>query len=201
MKIIFILVMLLDLLIPFLIAIPYKGYNHLSMVMSVLGCKKSPLHKIYNMWFLLSGCIIALLGYYIFDTYKESHRGLAVTIFILIVIYGIGDEVISGIFPINEKKEEVTLSSTIHGIGSVIGFMSLQFAPLIFGILQLKVGQTSLGISSFVFFIISFVIFIFFVMGEKPKFQGTIFALNGLWQRVLCTLLYMPFIIWLISIM
>lgn len=201
MKTIFIVVMLLDLLIPFAIAVPYKGYNHLSMVMSVLGCKKSPLHRIYNLWFILSGSIISLLGYSIFDTYKESYRGLAVTIFILIAIYGIGDEIISGIFPINEKKEDVTLSSTIHGIGSAIGFMSLQVAPLIFGILQLKLGHTSLGISSLIFFIMSLVIFIFFVMGEKPKFQGTIFALSGLWQRVLCTLMYMPFIIWLKSTM
>lgn len=42
------IVMLIDLLIPFLIAIPYKNYNYTQTVMSVLGCKQSPLGTLYN---------------------------------------------------------------------------------------------------------------------------------------------------------
>lgn len=37
----------LDLIIPFLLAPTYKGYNHLTQVMSVLGNSKAPLHLIY----------------------------------------------------------------------------------------------------------------------------------------------------------
>jgi hypothetical protein len=38
----------LDLIIPFLLAPTYKGYSHLTQVMSVLGNSKAPLHLIYN---------------------------------------------------------------------------------------------------------------------------------------------------------
>ena len=40
----------LDLIIPFLLAPTYKGYSHLTQVMSVLGNSKAPLHLIYNIW-------------------------------------------------------------------------------------------------------------------------------------------------------
>ena len=38
----------MDLLIPFLLAPSYKGYRHLTQVMSVLGNSKAPLHVLYN---------------------------------------------------------------------------------------------------------------------------------------------------------
>lgn len=193
------IIMVVDLLIPFFIAIPYKGYSHTQTVMSVLGCKASPLGWLYNVWMVVSGCTITFFGYFIFQYYRENQYGLAIALLVFFVLYGIGDEVISGFFPVNEKKEDVTLSSKIHGIGSVIGFMAFQFAPLILGILQLKNNETSLGICSILFFILSFIAFIFFIIGEKPKFQNTLFALTGLWQRLICALIYTPFIIWIIA--
>ena len=39
-----------DLIIPFILAPTYKGYSHLTQVMSVLGNSKAPLHLIYNIW-------------------------------------------------------------------------------------------------------------------------------------------------------
>jgi hypothetical protein len=191
--------MIIDLLMPFAIALPYKGYNHLKTVMSVLGCKTSPLRLVYNIWMIFSGCIIAIFGYMLWDYYHNTQAGLAIMLFILLLFYGIGDEVISGIFPVSEKKDDGTVSAKIHGIGSVIGFIALQFAPLILAIIQFRENVWYLGFSSMVFFLLSLIAFTFFVMGDKPKFKNTVFALEGLWQRVLCCLMYTPFIIWIIA--
>ena len=190
-------VLIMDLLIPFAIALPYKGYSHLKSVMSVLGCKASPLRFVYNIWMIISGCTIAIFGYLLWNYYHNTQAGLAITLFILLFLYGIGDEVISGIFPLNEKKDDVTVSTRIHGIGSVIGFIALQFAPLILAIIQFEEDMWHLGFFSIAFFLLSLIVFAFFVMGDKPKFQNTVFALEGLWQRVLCCLMYAPFIIWI----
>ncbi|WP_326907805.1 DUF998 domain-containing protein [Sedimentibacter sp. MB31-C6] len=192
-------VMIVDLLIPFAIALPYKGYSHLKTVMSVLGCKASPLGWVYNIWMIISGCTIAVFGYILFTYYYNEQAGLAIVLFTLLFIYGIGDEVISGIFPLNEKKDDVTVSTKIHGVGSVIGFITLLFAPLILAIIQFNVGVWYLGFSSVIFFLLSLIAFTFFVMGDNPKFQNKVFALEGLWQRVLCCLMYAPFIIWIIT--
>jgi len=42
-------VMVIDNLLPFLLAKYYKGYNHKKMALSVLGCKESPVKWYYNM--------------------------------------------------------------------------------------------------------------------------------------------------------
>jgi len=188
--------MIMDLLIPFIIALPYKGYSHTKSVMSVLGCKQSPLSMLYNVWMIFSGCIISLYGYKLFIFYRTYHFGLALTLFILMLLYGIGDEVISGFFPLNQSKQDITLSTKIHGIGSVLGFLSLQFVPLILSLLTFKSGETILSWISIICFILGLISFSFFIMGEKPKFKNTVFALEGLWQRILCLLLYMPLLTW-----
>lgn len=194
-------VMIVDLLIPFVIALPYKGYSHLNTVMSVLGSKTSPLGLFYNIWMMISGCTIAIFGYMLYSYYNNEQEELAIILFILLLIYGIGDEVISGIFPLNEKEDGMAVSNKIHGAGSVIGFVALQFSPLILAIIQFKEDMWYFGFSSIVFFLLSLIAFVIFVMGANPKFQNTVFAFEGLWQRILCGLMYAPFIIWILSIL
>lgn len=197
-NILFLIIMIMDLIIPYFIAIPYKGYSHSKMVMSILGCKNSLLGTIYNFWMIISGIGICLLGYNVFLYYSNENFVLSITVFILILLYGVCDAIISGIFPLNEKKEDITFSSKIHGIGSVIGFLALQFAPMFIAILEFKRGELLLGHILSVFFILSLISLIFFVIGEKPKFKNTVFALEGLWQRVLCLFMYAPLIVWII---
>lgn len=197
MTLIFI-VLLMDLLFPFIIAIPYKGYSHKKTVMSMLGTKKSPLGWLYNLWMVISGFVMIYFGYVLFSYYNSIEHSLALALLILFFLYGIGDEIISGLFTLNENNEEVTLSSNIHGIGSALGFISLQFAPLVLALLQFESKETLLGISSVIFFILSLISFAFFALGEKPKFQNTFLSLEGLWQRLALLFMYCPFIIWIL---
>ena len=91
---------------------------------------------LYNIWIVGSDLCISLFGYSLFQYYRDKNFGLATTLFVLILFYGIDDEIISGLFPLNEKKNIITSSSRIYGIGSVTGFVALQFAPLFLGILE-----------------------------------------------------------------
>lgn len=197
MTLIFI-VLLMDLLFPFIIAIPYKRYSHKKTVMSMLGTKKNPLGWLYNLWMVISGFVMIYFGYVLFSYYNSLEQSLALALLFLFFLYGIGDEIISGLFTLNENKEEVTLSSNIHGIGSALGFISLQFAPLVLALLQFESKETLLGISSIIFFMLSLISFAFFALGEKPKFQNTFLSLEGLWQRLALLFMYCPFIIWIL---
>lgn len=198
-NIVFLFIMIIDLFIPFFIAIPYKGYSHSKMVMSILGCKNSPLANIYNIWTIISGFGISFYGYKIFKYYSNENLKLAITIYILILLYGIFDEIVSGIFPLNEKKEDVTFSSKVHDVGSTIGFIAFQFAPLFLSILEFKAGRLIMGYISIISFILSLSASIFFIIGEKPQFKNRFGGLEGLWQRVLCFFMYVPFIVWTIQ--
>lgn len=61
----------LDLIIPFLLASTYKGYNHLTQVMSVLGNSKAPLHLIYNIWLVLLGVAILVSTLQLYPTVAQ----------------------------------------------------------------------------------------------------------------------------------
>lgn len=196
--ILILLVLIMDLLFPFLIAIPYKGYSHKKTVMSILGTKNSPLGWLYNIWMVLSGFVMIYFGYILFSYYNFLEQSLALALLLLFFLYGIGDEIISGLFSLSENKEEPTIASNIHSIGSGVGFMALQMTPLILALLQFESKENLLGLSSFLFFILSLLSFAFFVLGEKPKFKNTFLSLEGLWQRLALLFMYCPFIIWII---
>ena len=68
------IVLILDLVIPFILAPSYKGYNHLTQVMSVLGNSKAPFHNVYNMWLIVFGITLAVID---FKIYAIEYYGAA----------------------------------------------------------------------------------------------------------------------------
>lgn len=100
LTIIFIIVMCIDNILPFVLAKFYKGYSHKRMALSVLGAKQSPVKRFYNAWCIVSGlCFVAC------STYIAALRttGLTVAVAVLLSVYGFACEIISGFFPLNER--------------------------------------------------------------------------------------------------
>lgn len=183
-----------DLIIPFLLAPAYRGYNHLTQVMSVLGNPKAPLHSIYNIWLIILGSVILICDFEIYSAVAEKSRIIAIILFGIICVYAIGACILSGLFSVGETKELENVSAKIHGYGSVIGFMLLMFAPLFTGLYFIKISNRPLGVFSLICFILSIFFFVFFVMADKPAFQGSIIAFEGLWQRLSLLCMYLPVI-------
>lgn len=186
--------LLFDLLIPFLLAPSYKGYNHLMQVMSVLGNDKAPLHSIYNIWLIIFGIILILNDFLIYKIVSRHSTLLAVLLFIAILVYAIGGCILSGLFSVGETKNLVTISQKIHGYGSVIGFMILALTPLLFSLYGFKTEKTTFVVCSSVCFILAIITFTLFVMADKPNFQNTIIAYEGLWQRLSLMFMYIPMV-------
>lgn len=183
-----------DLILPFLLAPAYRGYNHLTQVMSALGNSKAPLHIIYNIWLVVLGIVILLSGFAIYPLVAEKSALIAAILFIIICAYALGGCILSGIFPVGEGKALDTVSAKIHGFGSVIGFMLLAFEPLFIGLYFLKVTNGLPGVVSLICFVLSLVFFTLFVMSDKAELQGTVIALEGLWQRLSLLCMYLPII-------
>lgn len=182
----------LDLILPFLLAPRYKGYRHLTQVMSVLGNPKAPLHLVYKIWLVVLGTAI-LIGTLQFYPAIEKVSGVISTAFSLVMIaYAIGGCILSGIFSVGETKGLETISARIHGYGSVIGFLLLLFAPLLAGLYFFKAGYGLLGGLSFLCFIFAAGFFVLFVMADQPGYKGIIIAFEGLWQRRSLLSTYLP---------
>lgn len=123
-----------DLILPFLFALTYRGYDHLTQVMSALGNPKAPLHILYNIWLIVLGIAILFCNFRLYPIFAEKSRFIAIMLFVIICVYAIGACILSGIFPVGETKELKTISAKIHGYGSALGFMFLAFAPLFTGL-------------------------------------------------------------------
>ena len=192
MKILWIIVLVADNLLPLLLARFYPRYKHKEMALSVLGSRQSPVKWIYNLWCIISGVVFCIAPYSI---YQESCNGLAIAIWILLAIYGIGCEIISGLCPLNESRQDRDIITKIHGGASAIGFMMLLVVPLLMAILQYQSSQMLLGTVSIVCFVFAFMFFCFFIMGEKEKFAKTILRYGGLWQRLVLAVCYVTLFI------
>lgn len=184
--------LLLDLLIPFLLASHYKGYNHLTQVMSVLGNDKAPLHMIYNIWLIVLGIILILSNFAIYRIVSRHAAILAILLFAAIFIYAIGGCILSGIFSVGETKSLMTFSEKVHGYGSVIGFLVLTLAPFLLALYGFKAERVTFAVCSLICFILAIITFTLFVMADKPNYQNTIIAYEGLWQRLSLMFMYIP---------
>lgn len=181
-----------DLLLPFLLAPAYKGYHHLTQVMSVLGNSKAPLHAVYNIWLVILGVVVLISAWQLYPIVAETSKVISVLLFSAVAIYAIGGCILSGIFSVEETKGLETLSAKIHGYGSVIGFLFLTFAPLFIGLYFFKISNGPLGALSFICFILAIGFFVLFVMADKPNYKGTVIAWEGLWQRLALLSMYIP---------
>ena len=183
-----------DLMLPFLFAPFCKNYNHLTMVMSLLGNPNSPVHIIYSIWLITAGIMLILGALTLYTIFVSISSVLSKILLVCIVLFAVGACILSGIFPVEETKELSTLSAKIHGVGSVLGFFALLFVPLIIGLISLHSNEIIYGIISIIFFILAILFFSFFAMSDKETFSDTIIANEGLWQRLNLLCMYAPLV-------
>ena len=186
------LFLLLDLVIPFLLAPTCPGYRHTRQVMSVLGNRNAPFHTVYTLWLLFLGTAILLTCAQLCPLLWGRSGGLSLALAAILIIYALGGCILSGLFPVSETKAMETLSAKIHGFGSVLGFLALTFAPLVVALFYFKGRQTSLALCALTCFILALVFFVLFVMADKPRFAHTVIAWEGLWQRLTLLFMYLP---------
>ena len=186
------LFLLLDLVIPFLLAPTYPAYRHTRQVMSVLGNRSAPFHTVYTLWLLFLGTAILLACAQLCPLLWGRSGGLSLALAAILIIYALGGCILSGLFPVSETKAMETLSAKIHGFGSVLGFLALTFAPLVVALFCFKGRQTGLALCALTCFILALVFFVLFVMADKPRFAHTVIAWEGLWQRLTLLFMYLP---------
>ena len=192
---IWVITLIIDNVLPFVLAHFYPNYKHKEMALSVLGSRQSPVKLIYNVWCIVSGIVFCIAPYAL---YQVNSGGLAVAIWILLAMYGIGCEIVSGFCPLNENRQEEDAITKIHGGASAIGFMTLLVVPLLLAIMQFRAIEIVIGLISLVCFFAAFIFFCFFIMGEKERFANTVLRYSGLWQRLVLVCCYIPLFIWCI---
>ncbi|MBF9017893.1 MULTISPECIES: DUF998 domain-containing protein [unclassified Oceanispirochaeta] len=184
-----------EFVISYFLGFFYPGYNHKQDVMSLLGNPNSPVSFLYNIWLVILGIIICSSSIKIYFEYFVVSKSLAITTLTIMMVFGIGAGILSGIFSVSETKDIENLASKIHGIGAGVGFILFTFVPLLIGLLSLKIDNYMIGIVSIILFFISIIFFILFILSEKERFQYSVIGLSGLWQRLLLGTMYLPLLL------
>ena len=59
--------LLVDNLLPLVLARSYPNYKHKEMALSVLGSRQSPVKWIYNVWCIISGIVFCVAPYALYQ--------------------------------------------------------------------------------------------------------------------------------------
>lgn len=181
-----------EMLIPISLAPFYKGYKTTTMAISTLGNNNSPVRLPFNLWMLIAGALFLAATPAIYNAYYQTSKSLSMVSVLFIGIFAIGACIFTCFFSVNETKDVITTASKIHGAGSAIGFMLFLFVPLFLAILSFRANDKSTGMISTVSFVFALLFFVLFIMADKPQFQRTLVAKEGLWQRLNLLFMYLP---------
>lgn len=181
-----------EFLLPWVLAKFYPGYDSRQMVMSALGNPKSPVRRQYNLWLLWLGGFLLVAAFSFFCADFPGAPVLSVLRLASLGVFAVGAGLLAGLFSVGETKEEQTTAAKIHGAGAAVGFMALLFYPLLEAIAGFTQGRAALAWVNLGAFLLALGFFACFVMADKPEFQGSPLAQEGLWQRLALFFMYVP---------
>lgn len=178
----------------FILGAFYPGYNQLKDTMSSLGASISPVSNIISVWWVIMGVLFIIFGAGFKKAFQEKRIYTDICA-LLIILYGLGEGIGSGLFKANHivDTDNLTLSGVIHDIVGGIGVTAI----LIFPLLMQKVITTNENTSFkklsqivFVLGIVSILLFLFRFSGDGNNFLTTY---KGLWQRLFMLNTYIYF--------
>jgi len=167
-----------DFAVTFIIGFMHKGYNFLTQSESFLGTEDSPVAKYMNAWEIIFTLLFLACAYSLFKAGFSKSRW-QLTVVWLIVVYGLGEGLGSGLFPYNHIGNELTLSGKLHSLFSGIGVAALVATPFI--LLKTFPRKDFPKLNRFFLFVaISGPILVIIFLFSRQD----LFPLRGLWQRL-----------------
>jgi hypothetical membrane protein len=161
----------------------YPGYDHLKNTMSSLGASKSPVSAEMSAWWVVMGVLIIFFGIGFQKAFSENGRKGRFASW-LIILYGLGEGIGSGLFKADRIPDGMTFSGFFHDMVGGIGVTAILIFPLI---MQKMISNkenlyfSRLSIIVFVCGIVSILLFLFRFSPDENDFLS---IYKGLWQRL-----------------
>lgn len=178
-----------DFVVLFVFGSQYPGYSQLYNTMSALGATASPVSSVVSAWWILLGLLFFMfaVGFRLAFSPADKYVKLA---FWLILIYGLGEGLGSGLFKADYQNGLLTLSAILHDILGGIGVTAILLLPLVMQ--KIIPPSTNPGfhlLSKFVF-AIGFILLLLFTLRFANNNETALVQLSGLWQRLLVFVYY-----------
>jgi hypothetical protein len=182
-----------DLVLIYIFGKQIKGYSQLSCTISSMGESSSPVSRAVTIWSVFLGTIFILFGFCFREVYLIYGK-VTNKIFLLIVLYGFGENIASGIFKADYINGSVTLMAIVHNLLGGVGVIALLLLPLMMTKIFTRESSPGFFIFSRVIFtigIFSILLFSFRVFNLEITFIN---SCKGLWQRIFLVNFYIYFI-------
>jgi hypothetical protein len=183
-----------DTAITSVIGFFYPGYSHLRNTLSQLGSSISPVATVMSIWWIVVGLLFVLFGYLFGKIYfNDKNSKLASW---LIIAYGIGEGICSGLFPVDYSNNEFNLVSEVHIALSGVGVLALLILPFVFQKIFSKQLYPKFFKLSYLVFLIGLLFMVLFSIAKLNDTDNNFFAqYKGLWQRLISINFYLYFLV------
>lgn len=162
----------------------YKpGYSQLHNTMSLLGVSTSPVSEIISLWWIILGLFMILFAFGFGKAFGYNRLPVQVGTW-LIILYGLGEGIGSGIFKDDLVNNSATLSSTTHEIFGGIGTVAILVLPYAMKLIIPKATNPDFHTLSLIVFMLGLVFLVLFLFRLIPYQSNDLLLYKGLWQRL-----------------
>lgn len=189
-----IVVCITDVVLLFVLGNYYPRYSQLKNTMSSLGATVSPVSEIISVWWIFIGIVFIFFGIVFRKTFG-THRRTVKVASALIVLYGLGEGIGSGVFKADRIGGKISDSFILHDIAGGIGVISALLLPLVMLKVITKESNFSFYRFSWIVFSIGFVTMLLFTIHFSVEEITFLSLYKGLWQRFFMVNLYVYFIV------
>jgi hypothetical protein len=167
----------------------YPGYNHLIQPMSALGASGSPVSAWMSGWWIIMGILFIFVGIAIRITYSSAGKAFRIASWMM-MLYGAGEGIGSGLFPANHIHNHLTLSGLLHNIIGGVGVIALLSMPIVLIYYYTKDKYPFMYWFSICITITGLLTFLLFTLSKVVPYWDTILIYRGLWQRLFVLIYY-----------
>ena len=190
-----VLVVVSELLLPFVLGHFISGYRQTDMLISSFGESGMKTRSAFRIWEIINGVGFLLAAPAFFNQFKEVSPIIGWGLLLSLSLFGIGDCIITGLFARARTVEEVGFTSLLHNFASGVGFIALLVGNvLLIGAFYLEekpVWTIVLGI----ILLLSLICMLLFASPKIPLVNTLQVTQRGLWQRLNLFFLYLPFLL------
>jgi hypothetical protein len=178
-----------DFWVTFVLGDYKPGYSQLRNTMSLLGVTTSPVSGIISLWWIILGLLIILFAIGFGKAFGYHKRPVQIATW-LIISYGVGEGLGSGLFKDDLMNKTVTLSGDIHEILGGIGTSAILILPFIVKIIIPRATNPGFHTLSLSVFILGVFFLAMFLLRLIPYESNDILLYKGLWQRLFILVYY-----------
>jgi hypothetical membrane protein len=172
-----------DFLSLFVLGPEYPGYSQVYDTMSSLGSSVSPVSDIISTWWIILGILMVIFAFGFRAAYSPGDKYVKIA-FWLLILYGLGEGLGSGLFKADRVSGSYTTSFIVHDILGGAGVVAILILPLIVQKIRpffSNPGFIRFSRITFILDTLFLVLFSFRFLGNENDILANY---KGLWQRL-----------------